>query len=154
MPNRSLFTIGYLDYSREVSHVKFNVTPIDVTNYTAVNAALDTLRQKLDAIVLGSVNSADRILDAGLGGGTPPGDVNAQRERKWLLTLRDDVTNRKFKTEIPTAKLSGLLAPASDMADLTQTAWTDLATAIHAVVTSPDGNTVTLVAAKHVGKRL
>jgi len=150
----SFYTRTYKDYSKETSNVRFRVEEINAATITAQLLALAALSSALDGIVLGQPQKYVIVQDDNLISNLPASDVNAQRERKWIVSYRDTVTEDIHTAEIPTADLTGNLLPNSDEADLTSAAWVAFIAAFEAVVVSPDGNPVTVESARHVGRKL
>jgi hypothetical protein len=149
----SLVTFGTIDYSGEPSNVRFHVTPLTAGNFAAVNLDITDLGTALDGVSLNTL-AMQRVISGEIFlSRAKPANVDAQREKKWLIRYEDTVTHKLYRNEIPGADLA-LLDTNSDMADLTLTAWTDFIAAFEAVVVSPDGNTVDFIDAQYVGKRL
>lgn len=146
-------SISYRDESREVANERLRVTDVTAANFDAqvtARAALVTASNVLTLGVLAkSMTEIDVVKDSAV-----PADVNAQRERKWLIYYTDDVTGKEYQTELPTADLeNGHKIAFQDNADLTNADWTAYIAAFEAVVTAPDtGNAVTVRRAKHVGR--
>lgn len=159
-------TFTFEDYNFESSNSGVNIGPLTAANFTAKRAAINTLETAAQAITLGelrrtSINEVFAISSAAVS------SVNAQRERKWLVTMRDntqffDVANtinnpgygNLFKGEWPTADLS-LLTGNSDTLDLTVTAVATFVTALEAVANSPTGGNECIVTKiEHVGRNL
>jgi hypothetical protein len=162
--NQATFSIE--DYSREKSRTSVNIGPLTAANFTAKRDAIDDLKAALPGIILGELR-ATSITESFAESSAAVTDVNAQRERKWLVTVRDvtqffDVANtinnpgfgELFQVEIPTADLS-LIDGNSDELDLTAPAVAAFVTAFEAVANSPTGgNECDVVAIRHVGRNL
>jgi len=147
-------SISFLDYSNERSNSRFNVILLTAANYVAWSAALTALYTAIQGITLGTLDKDRRIATVIEYSPVPPADVNAQRERKWLVRYTDNVTGVLYRNELPTADLS-LLSGNSDMITVFPAGvLLDFKNAFQAAVVSPDGNAVTLVSLEHVGKRL
>lgn len=160
--NTATFTIE--DYSREKSGMSLNIGPLTAANFTAVRDAIDDLKAVMDNIALGEIRrtNINEVFAESVAAVT---DQNAQRERKWLVTYRDntqylDVGNtinntgfgQVYNVEVPTAKLS-LLAGNSDELSLTATGVAAWVTAFEAVQNSPTGgNEIEVLTIKHVGR--
>lgn len=146
------YSIAFRDYGNELTTTTVQLPTINAGNFAANMTAIQALGVAIGALVIGATDHSQIHLDKVGGNATPPSDVNAQRERKWLVRYRDTVTGKAYNIEIGTAKLSGLLKPNSDQADLTQTGWTDFITAFEAIAVSPEGNAVEVIEAFHVGR--
>lgn len=163
MANTASFTIGEYD-PKENATMQLNVGPVTSVNYDAKRDALDDLKAVMGNISLGKVRyialnikTTEDVAEVT--------DVNAQRERKWLVTYRDnteylDVADtienvgfgKLFDTEVPCAKLS-LLDQHSDDLDLNATGVQAWITAFEAAQNSPTGgNEIEVISIKHVGR--
>jgi hypothetical protein len=159
-------TFSFEDYNFESSNTGVNIGPLSAANFTAKRAAINTLETAVQAITLGelrrtSINEVFAISSASVT------DKNAQRERKWLVTLRDNTQffdgantinnpgyGNLFKIEVPTADLS-LLSGNNDQLDLTIPAVATFVTALEAVANSPTGgNECVVTKIEHVGRNL
>jgi len=166
--NTATFTIE--DYDTESSRTGVNIGPLTAVNFTAKRAAIDALKTAMtdgaQPLILGELRkttisesfseSADNVTL-----------VFAQRESKWLVTLRDntqflDVANTinnvgfgdTFKIEIPTAN-ANLLQPGSDLLDTGVANIITWIAALEAVANSPTGgNECLFVQAQYVGRNL
>jgi len=149
----SFVTQTYIDYTREKSTTRLPITTLTAANLVAQMALVTTLLAAQAALTLGSADHSKVQLSATSGGGTPSGNVDAQREKKWLVRYHD-TANRKFSVEVPCSDLS-LLALNSDFMDTTLAAFTDYKAAFEAVVKSPDDDAagVTLDTIEFVGRR-
>jgi hypothetical protein len=146
-------TFSTLDYSKERSNVRFNITQITAANLVAEQGDITDLGTAITGISLNTLARQIVVLSNDELASNYPTDVHAQRENKWLIRYEDTTTHQVYRNEVPGADLT-LLATNSDMADLSLTAWTDFITAFEAVVKSPDGNAVNFLDAEFVGKRL
>lgn len=160
--NTATFTIE--DFSKEKSTFSINVGPITAANFTALRDAIDDLKLVMDNLMLGEIRRTN-ITEVFAESTAAVTDVNAQRERKWLVTYRDntqylDVGNtinntgfgQLYNVEVPTAKLS-LLDFESDELDLSIAAVAAWITAFEAVAQSPTGgDEIEVVSIRHVGR--
>ena len=159
-------SFGFEDYGREKSRMQVNIGPLTAANFTAKRDAIDDLKAAIPGMILGEIRTTS-INESFAESAAPVTNVNAQRERKWRITLRDvtqffDVGNTinnvgfgsTFDIELPTADLS-LLTTESDFVDLTETAVAAFVTALEAVANSPwGGNECEVVSIEHVGRSL
>lgn len=149
----SFYSLTLLDYGAEKTTTRLRVEEITAINFATQLTAIAALGTAIDNLTLGTLHKSAVIQNDAVISNTLPTDVNAQRERKWLLRYRDNVTEQIYSSEIGTADLTDNLVPNSDMALLTSTDWAAFKTAFEAVVLSPDGNPVTLYQAFHVGRK-
>lgn len=152
----STYELSVRDFSNEVSRTGITTVQLTAGNVVASLASLDALLAAIQAITLGNFERSRVVFreqneDPGI-----PTDENAQRERKWLVVYHDTTTGKKFRLEIPTALLTGMLQDGSDLADLGVTEIAAFKTAFEAIAKDPDTglNTVAIDYIKHVGKRL
>lgn len=150
----SFWARTYTDYSAEKSNVRLRVEEMTSATIVANLVALAALNAAVDDLSIGQPQKNTIIQDDSVISNLPATDVNAQRERKWLVSYRDTVTEELFQFEIPAAKLTGNLTPNTDQADLTSADWVAFIAAFEAIVLSPNGNAVTVEKARHVGRKL
>lgn len=162
--NTATFTVE--DYNRENSNAGVNIGPLTAANFTAKRNAIDALKLTIPGIISGEIRRT-RINEVFAESADAVASPEAQREAKWLVTLRDvtqffDVGNtinnpgfgNLFNIEIPTANLT-LLENNSDELDLSVTEVAAFVTALEAIAHSPTGgNEVEVVSIKHVGRNL
>jgi hypothetical protein len=152
MPSKVSFE--YQDYSRERSKVGFNIVTLTAANFDATISAVNSLSsailavQKENALQSKKVMAQDTLVSR-----SPASDKASQRETKWLVTLEDATLHSLSRHEIPMADTQWVTAN-SDFADLSASPFDDLKTAIEATVKSPAGNSVLMVSAQLVGKRI
>lgn len=148
-------SLSYLDYSGEKSSFGFSVVERDDANFDAQVALSDALVTAANALTLGTLDS--NVFSQGQYNiGTIPGDVNAQRENKWLVRYEDATTGKKYSVEIPTAELgNGHLQTNSDIANLADAEWVAFIAAFEAYAVAPDtGNAVNVLDARFVARNL
>lgn len=163
--NTATFSIE--DYNEETSRTSVNIGPLTLANFEAKRDAIDDLKNAIPALILGEIRTTNinEIFAESTANIT---NKNAQRESKWLVSLRDvtqffDVGNtinnpgfgNKFNIEIPTADLALLPAISTDELDLTTGAVATFVTALEAVANSPTGgNECEVISIRHVGRNL
>lgn len=85
-------------------------------------------------------------------GSFPTAPLN--KGEKWVVTMQETAGNQRFFTHtIPAALEGGNVETGTLNADLTATSWTDYATAVNALLTTPDGNAMSLVGATILTRR-
>ena len=150
------FSISILDYSGERSTTRFrHATPTDTASLTAYQTNVLDISNAIDALVLGTVSRRILQLETQNVSSALPASPSAQRERKLVLFMSDNVTGDIFKSEIgtPDATLLGLSA-GSDVVDLGAAAVATLVTEIEAHVLSKNGNAVTVTKGVLAGRNL
>jgi hypothetical protein len=163
MTNSASFIIGEYD-PKELSSMGINPGPVTSVNYDAKRDALDDLKAVWGNLSLGVVRKINLTIST-TESTAEVTDKNAQRERKWLVTYRDNTEfldvgdtienpgfGKLFQTEVPCAKLS-LLDQKSDELDLAATGVPAWIAAFEAVQNSPTGgNEIEVISIKHVGR--
>lgn len=138
------------DFSQEKSTLNWMVDD------ASTDPQITALYNAIAGITTGSLGDAVFVTEAAKDSGvsTPPANAFAQREMKWLVTYVDNVTSQAYRLEIPTADLDELTLN-TDLLDLTAAGAGDtFKAAFEAIVNSPDGNAVTMISAKFVGRNL
>lgn len=152
-PNHT-YSFTYKDYSNEPSTVQGNMGAITALTIASFLAQMGDLRTAQQALTLGSLVHDTWVGDSTIYSGALPTDLNAQRERKWRVEYEDSSNFTKFRYEIPVAKVTGLLIPNTDQADLSNTNWANWVAAFEALSKSPYGNGVNVLGATLVGRNL
>lgn len=161
-------SFSFLDYNNERSNMQFYTANVTATSLPGLLAEWGTLRNAIKGIILGTVAQEELSVFRTRLSNTLPNDANAQRERKWLVVY-EDVTEffdapvnaipnegyrKVFTFEIPTAKLTGLLKPNSDEADLNAPAVQAFVNAFEQTARSPYGGRVNVLKLVAVGRNL
>lgn len=166
MPAHGGFSIT--DYNGEKSPFGYQTGPITAVTLPNVLTQTAALRGAVENIIVGVVNKEwQYAFDTPLTN-VWPGDVNAQRERKWLVVYEDtsqflDLANaipnpgflKKFTSEVPTADFSnGRLLPGKDEGDLAETTMAAFVTAFQNLAKSPYGGVPRVLSMTGVGRNL
>lgn len=144
-------TIGGLDFSKESTRMTVRIVDLTALNFDAQITAAQAVQTAIQGVSLIAFEGLSvKALD------TPaetdkPVSPYAQRESKWLVTMSDDSNSRLNQFEIGGADLT-LLASDGETMDVSAGAGADLVTALETHLRSRDGNTMTFVEAKHVGR--
>lgn len=152
MPKGKL-TLTYYDESQESSNARFTGVEIDEVNLVAQTAAMTALIAAVNGITMGTLIKSVRQFDEDNFAKTKPGDNEAQREKKWLVTYEDNVTFKHYTSELPCADLS-LLSGDGEKADMTDAAVIAFVTAFEGYVLSPADNAVSVIEIRYVGRNL
>lgn len=133
----TIATISFEDYDRERSSMSVHVQDIGAANYGAVTQDIDEIKDASRALSIGVCLSSG-FTKSFPETGDPAATVNAQRERKWLVTYRDSTQfldaantianpgfNKIFNFEIPCADAS-LLSTNSDEINRAATVTSDV----------------------------
>lgn len=148
----SRLVLTYLDHSLEKSTVQFRGVSLAAANFDAQVTLAGNLETAVAALTNGTLHKRTRVAsEAVIATGAPAAGV--QREAKYMVTYRDNVTGKKYRLEIPCADLS-ILEEGTDRVSHTHAAWTGFQTAFEAYVLSEAGNAVVLEEIIHVGRNL
>lgn len=166
MPARGGFQIA--DYNNEKSDFTFITGPVTALTIQDVLVKFGEMRGRVENITLGVVHKEWQYAWNTLLSNVLPGDVNAQRERKWLGVYEDttqflDLVNaienpgylKKFTFEIPTADFSdGRLIAGSDQANFANTSISQFIATYESFAKSPYGGTPRVLSMTGVGRNL
>ena len=159
-------TVGFLDYSNEPSTSGIHVGAVTAVSLPGLLSDIADYIAAVDAITLGTIRDDTLIAYSTNRSSVPPTDVNAQRERKWLvryvdtLPFFDDPVNAipnagfglGFTFTIPTADIANAnLLPNTDLADLTDVQIAAFVAAFEVLARSPYGGTVEVISMEAVG---
>lgn len=147
-------SLSFLDYSGERSSMTFHFPAVTALNIADFLADFGDLRTATEAISLGSLVGDSWTGDTTKYDAAPPTDVNAQRERKFLVIYQDTVNLALYRLEIPVADFTGRLVDDTDLVDLTNTEVAAWITAAEVLVRSPEGNTINVLEMRAVGRNL
>lgn len=143
------FTMRYTDYDGERSGVTIPIAndpdPGDISSLIAALAGM-TIGTQGEA--LSYVITREQEDDK-----TRPASPFAQRETKWLVSYQDTVNGRAGQFEIPTADLL-VLADGGKVADPAHPNVVSLIGILETVMESKDGNPITVVEIRHVGRNI
>lgn len=147
-------TVSLWDYDKESSSVKVRTVEIDETNLVAQGAFMDTFLSAVAGVTLCEIYKDTRSYIIDLISGTPPNDKEAQREKKWLVQMTDDVTFDALEMTIPGADLDLLDENDRGRMDKDLTEFTLIKAAIENFHLSKYGNAVTVHELVFVGRNL
>lgn len=151
------------DFSGETAPVKHYLNTITNANYAVVTGNVTpgvqhvaTLRAALGAITEGefvkhSVTSHTQRLNTQTVLSLP---AAAQREKKILVLLRDNVNGLRFSFEIAAPDSTLLALPGTDNVNTSIEEWTDFKDWLELRGASPWGNAITVLGGRIVGRNL
>jgi hypothetical protein len=144
----------FLDASTEKSSMTFNYGEITAISIPGFLTEYGTFRDSVVAVSIGQLVADQWSGDKTKYSNVVPTDKSAQRERKWLMTYEDDVTLALYRMEIPCAdyELTDVFAGDTDEVVLTQTEIAAMIAAFETLCRSPEGNAVTVVGMRGVGR--
>lgn len=146
--------ISFVDVSDEGSRHKVHLGPINALTIAGVETQIAAYQSAIDGIVEGGRSGDQFIVD----NNRIAVDIAAlpkacQRETKWLVHFHDDTSGRKFKTEIPNAKLSLLNADGKTL-NITSGAGSTWKGAYEDFAVTIDGGAAKVDFVEHVGRNL
>lgn len=146
--------LTYADYGGEKSSFQIPILDYTAANFDANETLVDALVSAIDALTIGLEVKQIRSHSASGTGSGNSSNVNARRELKFLVTFSDDITGKVYQREIPTPLLTAntILQDVGGNANVSDTLWTDFITAFEAAAESEDGNAVSFVSARYVGR--
>lgn len=147
----SKVTISGLDKSGEGTRFGVNVTDVTAVNFDAVVTSAEAIQDAAQGVSLISFDGLQLLAVDTPKETDLPASPYAQRESKWLVTMSDDVNARLNQFEIGGADLT-LLASDGETLDVSAGDGLALVTALEANAVSRDGNSMSYVSAKHVGR--
>lgn len=142
----------FLDYSEEKSTMSFFFGPITALTIADFLTEFGDLRTATDAITIGTLIQDSWTGDTTKYNNIAPSDVDAQRERKFLVTYEDSTTFALYRVEIPTADFTGRLVAGTDDVNLANTQVAAWITAYEQLCRSPEGNAVNVIGIRAVGR--
>jgi len=153
MPNdvpTNQLTVSFLDASKEGASSQMNAQQL-ATNGDYVTA-VNNLVTGMQGITNGTVLADESFLVNRRSNAVPA--QPAARETKLLVSYEDNVTLKRYSVTVPTLDTSAVvfLGQTDDIDPAGNTATTDFVTAFEAIVASPAGNAVSVVALKRVGR--
>jgi hypothetical protein len=145
------------DYTNETSPFRVNSGAITAVSIAGFLTAIGTGRAAVEGITEGIVAKEQWVGDSTDLSAAIPTAVTAQVERKWLIRYHDTVTQKKYRSEIPTAELvAGRLLTNSDFANLADADMATFVTWFNGFARSPDSDTnaVVIDSIQHVGRNI
>lgn len=172
MPTRG--SIKMQDWGGEPTSASFFLQDIGALNYAAVTQDLDEIKDACLAFLGGEVLSTTFTKEEHEAS-NPVASIEAQREKKWVLTYRDDTQylgaantfpnpgfRKIFQVEFGTALLTDgvddFLVPGTDLADVNVTAVQDFIDGVLPNIRSPYNHsaavtpTNTFIEMRYVGR--
>ena len=145
-------SLTFIDFSKEKASMGFYFGSITALTIGAFLTEYAALRDATNVITLGNLTADKWSGDVTRYSNAAPTDVNAQRERKFLVTYEDTATLARYHLEIPTADLTGRMVAGTDLVDLTNAGIAAWVTAFEAMCKSPDGNPANVLEMRAIGR--
>lgn len=154
MALRGWYNQTRIDYNKEKSTVRFRVTPITAANFEAQQTLRAAFGVAMAGICGGVINKYQWMLED-FTSEDPASDPLDQREIKWLVVYKDDVTAQTYSVELPCADLTQLDPNDRAHANIGDAGPVDAwIAAFEAFALSPDGNAVTVQEITFVGRNI
>lgn len=154
------------DYSKESSIFEVNTGPVNALTFDEVQGQAADMKAKVATVIMGTeltevLTAFDNILSM-----IYPTNKEAQREKKWLISYIDNTPfldppvnsianpgfQKGFSASLPTADLSHLTTPGSDIVDLSVSPWPNFVTSFQALARSPYGGQPLVTRIMFVGR--
>lgn len=135
-----------IDYDRDTRQFSVPITEASSANHDTLKGNVVALQLAIAAISHCNIPYYDFVADRQIVSPVPPSIQAAQVNIQWKVTYVDSVTSAIETVRIPGADLTlaGVLKPASNEAELTQTEMAAFKTAFEAVTLSDAGNAVAI----------
>lgn len=144
-------TVTFIDYSGEKSSAGYYLPDLSGSDYASIRTIVDQINGAVAALSRGNQVSfswtAERIQQPIV----LPGNPDAQREIKALVTYSDNVTGQRYSMTIPVFGMDGA-QQGTDVLDLTAGGWPSFVSVFEAGAVSINGNPVTVEQAVIVGR--
>ena len=154
MPGYAAYSITFRDHNGELSNVRVHTDEVSgaALDYDAMLVEFVALQDAIAAITLGTKQKAERI-QGNLVTNADAADINAQRERKWLVQYHDATSLKNYTLELPCADLARLDPNDKGNANIGDAGLVDaFITALQAYGTSPTGGAIVVDEISHVGR--
>lgn len=132
--------------------MQFRGVSLAAANFDAQVTLANNLETALADLTLATMHKRTRVASEAVLSTSAP-DPGVQRESKWLVTYRDNVTGKKYRLEIPGADTT-LLEEGTDRLSHAAAEYTAFKTAFEAYVVSEAGNATVLEELIHVGRNI
>jgi hypothetical protein len=155
-PLESTLSITVVDNSRELARFSFVPDPSFAAGVLTPPYASGSPQEAFfnalaliqdGTIIRVSYNRTLRVSNAAF---APSG----HREDRWLIIYQDNVTLKLYTTEIPCRKVSLNVSNGSDERDLSVAPWSTFKSAFETVARSPEGNPITVLSIRLIGRNL
>jgi len=152
-----IFTATFLDRSGEKSTMQVPLPTIGAGNIVAALDSItdgtpDGLLTTLKALSHCTLVRSQVALDPEFYVENLPASALAQREMALLVSYQDNVNGKKYTFSIPGPKWDLIGQAGTDIIDPANVLWLAAKTAIQTFMVSPDGNAITVVAGRLVGR--
>lgn len=143
-----------IDFSNEPSTMSFYFGEITAVSIAGFLTEFGAFRDAVDDITIGALAADAWYGDRTKYDATPPADVNAQRERKFLVQFQGASSFSKYTMEVPTADFTGRLIDDTDLVNLANTEIAAFITAFETLCRTIDGEAVEVLQIIGVGRNL
>jgi len=152
MPRNPQVTYGFSmqDQSAETGRVQvYTAVPEDLVG--GLSTAMSDFMLAVNDVTLGTVTKeqsgeVNKLSNVRIGAGN--------REDKMLVSYQDNVTLALYDFELPTRDNTLAVVAGTDYYNLAIAPWANFKTKTEAALVSPDGNAITVVSVKLVGRNI
>lgn len=143
------FNVSMVDQSAEIG--RFSVNTLAPEDMNALSAEATDFMLAVNDVTVGLVTqesalSVKKLTNTRIGSGN--------REDKMMATYQDNTTLAVYQIDLPTRDNTLATVAGTDYYNLTIAPWANFKTKFEAFVVSPDGNAVTLLSVKLVGRNV
>lgn len=153
----SLVTFTFLDHSGEKSSVAINVPALTAGNIAATSDGMQFATAGELAALIASLSLCTPVQSQGQAwvtksAQTLPGSHYAQREIGLMVSYTDNVNGKVYRFTIPGPAWDTIGAENSDEVNSAAAQWTAFKAKAETVMVSPDGNPITIIGGRLVGR--
>jgi len=153
MPVSGKASVTFADYDGEITTTSVNVLALSAANYDAQATLRTAFVAAMVAMTIGELQRSE-YGNVSLQSITPASDVQAQREKKWLVDYHDATSLKRYSFEIGTADLDQLDPNDRAHAEIGDAGIVDaFVTAAEAYLLSPTGGAIVVDEITFVGRR-
>jgi hypothetical protein len=148
MPSEVRYSVR--DYAKKLGKTTIRFAEVNAANHDAVNGLMDDVLAAIDGVCVGVVAKEDRVMDSNILSSANPGDADAHRGNKWLVSyadLNNPLGSGSFEIPCPD---SGLLVTNSIEMNVAAGAGLALVTALNDGMVSRLGNPCQVTSIKFV----
>ena len=148
--------LRYKDYAGQSSSFEFPTVDLTNANLDATVTLIDAVVSAAADIGLGMLQTKQIIASVTDLSSASASNPAARRELKWLMTFVDLTDGHSETKEFPAVDVTNadLFVANSEDADLTASEWVSFKSAIQAVIKSNTAHSMSLTAARLVGRNL
>lgn len=147
-----------LDNSNEKSTIHIPLVAVTTLNMETMKAQSlpateQSIAQAIADLTLCTITKSQVSLEPAVYAETVPSDMSAQRELRLMVQMQDNVNGKKSHFTIPGVDWPSVGITGTDLVDQTNALWVELKTRLELYARSEDGNAITVIGGRLVGRR-